>query len=645
MRSVLLILALAVAAVPPLGARAARSLAVLPLEQGAGSEQYAGLGTALAGMLVSDLSSTEALQLVERSRLDEVLAEMELAATGFLDPDTAQQLGQGLGAELLVAGSYSVVAESFLLDARIVEVESGSVLKAVDVQGTVADFVTVEKDLVEALLDGLAVEISSSERRKLLNDAPTESFPAFAAYGEGLASQAAGRIADARSSFEAALELDPQFVEAREAVSALRSLVEDERAREALTKAEKKAAVLAGVLDAVPDERTRPADFDDDVHSTAALGLRWMVLKELELHCHCYEEMLHYGDRVGWLVHTPEPADGYDLFEHTMLRAIDLELIKHPGTLRTIPFDRPSVASMPGLFYRIDRYVLDLDASAPGDGKGRGLLGAMFLCHGPAEQLAQARRIQQAVREAGVADTETDASTYPGVTLDDHLETIWALIHAHEFGMTAEVQRAAEAVVEKQPTEMGRKWAVRRAGDIAEAGDGWDRREALRGGLTTSTLRQLNQTLVDGTEGPVRRDTPYCAAFAADSVSSATHNLEMLAKDEARAGRMYLRWSEARMGPVVSPLRDMGCVDGQPGRFDDVFAVYAWVGTAGERTRTEHAGGEDCIEALESLPRRVDPAQLDSARGNEDLHQRYAKIALDWYYSALVARRCVEDPR
>ena len=99
------------------------------------------------------------------------------------------------------------------------------------------------------------------------------------------------------------------------------------------------------------------------------------------------------------------------------------------------------------------------------------------------------------------------------------------------------------------------------------------------------------------------------------------------------------------MGPVVSPLRDMGCVDGQPGRFDDVFAVYAWVGTAGERTRTEHAGGEDCIEALESLPRRVDPAQLDSARGNEDLHQRYAKIALDWYYSALVARRCVEDPR
>ena len=105
MRHTLLILGLAAAAAMPSAALAARTLAVLPLEQGAGSEQYAGLGTALAGMLVSDLSRTEALQLVERSQLDAVLAEMELASTGFLDPDTAQRLGSGLGAELLVAGS------------------------------------------------------------------------------------------------------------------------------------------------------------------------------------------------------------------------------------------------------------------------------------------------------------------------------------------------------------------------------------------------------------------------------------------------------------------------------------------------------------------------------------------------------------
>lgn len=92
----------------------ARTLAVLPLEQGAGSEEYAGLG-------------------------------------------------QGLGAELVVTGSYSVVGETFLLDARVIEVESAAVLEAVDASGSIEDFVVVEKDLVEALLDGLEVEMSSSD--------------------------------------------------------------------------------------------------------------------------------------------------------------------------------------------------------------------------------------------------------------------------------------------------------------------------------------------------------------------------------------------------------------------------------------------------------------------------------------------------
>ncbi len=642
MRSLFAITALFLTVGAASGAHAARTLAVLPLDQGAGSEEYAGLGTALSGMLVSDLSQVETLQLVERSRLEELLAEMELSSTGFLDPSTAQQLGGGLGAELLVAGSYSVVAEAFLLDARVVEVESGTVLKAVDAQGTVADFVTVEKDLVEALLDGLELSVTSSQRRKLLTDTPTESFSAFAAYGEGLSSQAAGRLEEAKRAFETALELDPQFVEAREAVAALRSLVQDERARVALSKAEKEDAVLAAVLANVPDERTLPADFEHDVITTAHLGLRLLVLKELELHCQAYDEMWAFAEREDWLIHTPKSAKGHDLFEHTMLQAIEMELIEDPGRLRTIPFDRPSVASFPGLFYRVDRYVLDLDASAPGDGKGRGLLGAMFLCHGPAEQLHEIRRIQTAVQQAGLADTEADRDTYPGVSLDDHLETIWALVHAKHFGMTAEVAAIAEAVVEEQAEEMGRRWAVSRASSIAEAGDGWDKREAMRQGMSTELLLAINRSVAAGEGGPVRRDTPYCAAFAEASVSSAEHGLEMVAKDEARGAPRYQLWSTARLGSVAAPLRDMGCVEGMPGRFADVFEVYAWVGTADQRKREDHAGDEGCVSAFEQVPQRVDATQLDAAYATEEMFHRNAKSALDWYYSALIHPRCVE---
>ena len=635
------VLLLALAGASP--ALAARTLAVLPLEQGAGSEEYSGLGTALAGMLVSDLARVESLQLVERARLAELLAEMELSDTGFLDPSTAQQLGGGLGAELLVAGSYSVVEETFLLDARVVEVETGAVLQAVDAQGTVADFVTVEKDLVEGLLEQLEISVSSSVRRKLLTEAPTESFPAFAAYGEGLSSQAEGRVEEAKRSFETALELDPQFVEAREAVAGLRSLVEADKARVALNKAEKEAAVLAAVLEAVPDVRARPADQEYDVIETAHFALRLLVLQELDLHCQCYEEMWSYAEQEGWLIHTPRAAKGHDLFEHTMLTAIEMELIDDPGRLRTIPFDRPSVASMPGLFYRIDRYVLDLDAAAPGDGKGRGLLGAMFLCHEPAEQLEQIRRIQSAVRDAGLKDTEPDHDTYPGVSLDDHLETLWALTHARHFGMTGEVARIAEEVVDRQQEEMGRRWAVRRAGSIADAGDSWDRRAALRQGMATETLMEVAHAVAAGGGSPLKQDDPYCAFFVSDSQRGAEHGLEMVAKDEARGNPNSTVWSLARLGGVAAPLRDLGCIEGLPGRFSDVYEVFAWVGSSEDRKRADHGDDEACVSAFATLPSQVAASKLDAAAGRDEVLHRYAKSTLDWYYAALVGNRCVED--
>src|SRR5688572_356529 len=162
------------------------TVAILPLTKGAGSEEYAGLGKALAGMITTDFSAVEEIQLVERDRLDELLKEINLTKSGYLEEKTAQKLGKGLGAGYLVTGSYSVVAASFLMDARIVAVESGKIVKAANAKGTVEDFVAVEKALVEDLLNGLSVKLSSAERRKLIVQAPTESFPAFKAYGEGL---------------------------------------------------------------------------------------------------------------------------------------------------------------------------------------------------------------------------------------------------------------------------------------------------------------------------------------------------------------------------------------------------------------------------------------------------------------------------
>lgn len=81
-----------------IAAALASTVAVLPLQQGAGGTAYEGLGRALAGMLTSDLSVAPGLTLVECAQLDALTTELALAESSFLDPATAQKLGRGLGA-------------------------------------------------------------------------------------------------------------------------------------------------------------------------------------------------------------------------------------------------------------------------------------------------------------------------------------------------------------------------------------------------------------------------------------------------------------------------------------------------------------------------------------------------------------------
>ncbi len=88
---------------------------------------YEGLGRALAGMLTIDLSVAPGLTLVERAQLDALTTELSLAESSFLDLATAQKLGKGFGAAFVVVGGYSVVGETFLLDAGLLKVETGDV--------------------------------------------------------------------------------------------------------------------------------------------------------------------------------------------------------------------------------------------------------------------------------------------------------------------------------------------------------------------------------------------------------------------------------------------------------------------------------------------------------------------------------------
>ncbi len=69
------------------------------------------VGRDLAGMVTNELSSLGSFNVVERSQVDAVLDEQDLAGDGRVDPATAAEYGRMTGADYLVLGTVTAYEE------------------------------------------------------------------------------------------------------------------------------------------------------------------------------------------------------------------------------------------------------------------------------------------------------------------------------------------------------------------------------------------------------------------------------------------------------------------------------------------------------------------------------------------------------
>jgi curli biogenesis system outer membrane secretion channel CsgG len=70
-----------------------------------------GVGWELSGMLSNELAGTEKFRVVERSKLEAVLREQDLGASGRVRQGTSAKIGQLTGAQYLVLGTVSAYEE------------------------------------------------------------------------------------------------------------------------------------------------------------------------------------------------------------------------------------------------------------------------------------------------------------------------------------------------------------------------------------------------------------------------------------------------------------------------------------------------------------------------------------------------------
>ena len=72
-----------------------------------------GMGWELSGMVTSELSSSKTFDVVERNKLESVLSEQNLGASGRIqEKGTAAKIGKITGAQYLVMGTVTAYEES-----------------------------------------------------------------------------------------------------------------------------------------------------------------------------------------------------------------------------------------------------------------------------------------------------------------------------------------------------------------------------------------------------------------------------------------------------------------------------------------------------------------------------------------------------
>ena len=201
-------------------------IAVMPFDNsgsyGQDKENFDALQKGIAGMLISELAANPAARVVERTEILKLLEEQNLGATSRLDPQTAAQVGKRAGARYVITGAFIDFHGDFRLDARIVNAETGEIMK-------------VESDLMQRehlfdIIRNMATRLmkdtnlpplpKQASDQRMSRQIPTE---ALTFYSKALLYQDRGQKDKAIEMYQRALAVFPGYAEAQQGLQRVKN--------------------------------------------------------------------------------------------------------------------------------------------------------------------------------------------------------------------------------------------------------------------------------------------------------------------------------------------------------------------------------------------------------------------------------------
>lgn len=223
----------------------------------------------MVGALITELSKVQNLAVVEREKIDDLKKEIEMQWQGDgFDQATVQKFGKLLGAQALCFGQFMDKPEGWdsggcsipfwhkgsgkdeiRIDARIVVVETGAILKAEEVTGQKQELFKLIKllgvEVADRLETNLGVKVTQVDRKTISQEDTVYSTVSMIKYEEAREDEKKAEVTqeeaqelvdalkeakeleaqrlfdDAKRKYEEALSISPNYSEAQKAIERL----------------------------------------------------------------------------------------------------------------------------------------------------------------------------------------------------------------------------------------------------------------------------------------------------------------------------------------------------------------------------------------------------------------------------------------
>lgn len=186
-------------------------------------QDYQPLSKGIADMLITELSASPALQVVERDRLQDLLEEQDLGGSSRVDQETAVRLGKILGVRHLLMGGFIIdPRENMRLDLRAVNVETSRVEYVETVSGKAEDILGLITRLGTRVNQRLRLPPLPERAAPAASKTPKSSqLRAVMLLSRALDEQDAGNADAAIALYRQALDIYPEYERARVLLASL----------------------------------------------------------------------------------------------------------------------------------------------------------------------------------------------------------------------------------------------------------------------------------------------------------------------------------------------------------------------------------------------------------------------------------------